>query len=103
MRSVIVRPLTILQVWDEVYASNLAVYRVKMAAYKAGQPIPDDAEAQRLVEMGKAPAPHEVEVDVEEEDESEDEPEPVKAPEPPKSAKRRKSEKSAPEPVVPAP
>ena len=34
-----------------------------MAAYKAGQPIPDELEAQRLVEMGKAPAPHEVEAD----------------------------------------
>ena len=97
-------PTDSLQVWDEVYASNLAVYRVKMAAYKAGQPIPDDAEAQRLVEMGKAPAAHEIEAEADDdEEEEEEEPEPVKAPEPPKSAKRRKSEKTAPEPAVVAP
>src|SRR5690242_1156817 len=96
-----------MQVWDEEYQKNLAVYRVKMAAYKAGQPVPDDKEAKRLVELGKAPV-HipdvEVEPDVEDEDEDaepeEDEeeessPEPVKEPTPPKSSKRRKVEKAA--------
>jgi len=87
-------------VWNEEYQKNLAVYRVKTAAYKAQQPVPSDEEAQRLVEAGKVPThipEPEVEAEVEEDEEEEEEssPEPVKEPTPPK-AKRRKSEKVAP-------
>jgi len=86
-------------VWNEEYQKNLAVYRVKTAAYKAQQPVPSDEEAQRLVEAGKVPThipEPEIEAEAEdEEEESEESPEPVKEPTPPK-AKRRKSEKVAP-------
>jgi hypothetical protein len=101
--------LTTYQVWNEEYQKNLAVYRVKTAAYKAGQPVPSDEEAQRLVEAGKVPAaiieePVEAEEEEEEDDEEEEEssPEPVKAPSPPKSKRRKTSEKVAPV-VEPAP
>jgi hypothetical protein len=93
--------LTKQQVWNEEYQKNLAVYRVKTAAYKANQPVPSDEEAQRLVEAGKVPAAiiePEAEAEEEEEDEDEEEssPEPVKAPSPPKSKRRKTSEKVAP-------
>merc|ERR1712169_38780 len=87
-------------IWDDKYQKNLAAYRVKMAAYKAGQPVPGDEEAARLVEMGKAPdhlpgldaeAETEEEPAVAEEDSEEESPEPVKEPSPPKSSKRRKT------------
>ena len=101
--------LTTYQVWNDEYQKNLAVYRVKTAAYKAGQPVPSDEEAQRLVEAGKVPPaiieePVEAEEEEEEDDEEEEEssPEPVKAPSPPKSKRRKTSEKVAPV-VEPAP
>jgi hypothetical protein len=77
-------------IWDNQYQKNLAAYRVKMAAYKAGQPVPSDEEAARLVEAGQAPpADANIDAAAETEDES---PEPVKAPTPPaKSSKRRKT------------
>ena len=70
--------LTTYQVWNEEYQKNLAVYRVKTAAYKAGQPVPSDEEAQRLVEAGKVPAaiieePVEAEEEEEEEEDEEEE------------------------------
>ena len=85
--------LTSTQIWDTQYQKNLAAYRVKMAAYKAGQPVPSDEEAAKLVEAGKAPdtVP---DADVEE-DEDEVTPEPVKEPEPPKG-KRRKTADATP-------
>ncbi|RMD40131.1 hypothetical protein DV735_g5002, partial [Chaetothyriales sp. CBS 134920] len=61
-------------IWDAQYQKNLAAYRVKMAAYKAGHPVPTDEEASKLVESGKA---------------SELVPDPVKEPEPPKSKRRK--------------
>ena len=75
----------------------MAAYRVKMAAYKAGQPVPGDDEAAKLVEAGKAPD-HVAGIDAEAETEDEpaavessDEssPEPVKEPSPPKSKRRK--------------
>ncbi|KIV82088.1 hypothetical protein PV11_04222 [Exophiala sideris] len=98
--------------WDDKYQKNLAAYRVKMAAYKAGQPVPSDEEATRLVELGKAPehvagvdAEAETEEDpaVAEESEEEESPEPVKEPSPPKSNKRRKTKDAEPTPVKPTP
>ncbi|KIX00809.1 uncharacterized protein Z518_09874 [Rhinocladiella mackenziei CBS 650.93] len=96
-------------VWDDKYQKNLAAYRVKMAAYKAGQPVPSDEEAARLVEMGKAPD-HVAGVDAEAETEDEpaapaetsDEssPEPVREPTPPKS-KRRKTKDATPSKPTP--
>lgn len=83
------------QIWDAQYQKNLAAYRVKTAAYKAGQPVPSDEEAARLVEAGKAPD-MDVEVDAEAESE-EDSPEPVKEPTPPaKTTKRRKTADNTP-------
>ncbi|KAK5087145.1 hypothetical protein LTR05_004316 [Lithohypha guttulata] len=97
-------------IWDDKYQKNLAAYRVRMAAYKAGQPVPSEEEALHLVEAGKAPehvpgidGPEESEVEeaaapveevavAAEESEEEDSPEPEKEPTPPKS-KRRKSDK----------
>ncbi|KIW61245.1 hypothetical protein PV05_01390 [Exophiala xenobiotica] len=97
-------------IWDDKYQKNLAAYRVKMAAYKAGQPVPGDEEAARLVEMGKAPdhlpgldaeAETEEEPAVAEEDFEEESPEPVKEPSPPKSSKRRKTKDATPSKPTP--
>lgn len=95
-------PLLILneQIWDEQYQKNLAAYRVKMAAYKAGQPVPSDEEAAALVQAGKAPEhvegidAQESEEEVAQESSVESTPEPIKEPSPPKS-KRRKVDKAA--------
>ncbi|EXJ95733.1 hypothetical protein A1O1_00857 [Capronia coronata CBS 617.96] len=96
-------------VWDDKYQKNLAAYRVKMAAYKAGQPVPSDEEATRLVDMGKAPE-HLTGVDADGETEEEPvaaetspepSPEPVKEPSPPKS-KRRKTKDATPSKPTPA-
>ncbi|OAP58600.1 hypothetical protein AYL99_07690 [Fonsecaea erecta] len=92
-------------IWDDKYQKNLAAYRVKMAAYKAGQPVPDDETAARLVEMGKAPehvagldAEAETEEEpVEEEEDEEEIPAPAPEPTPPKS-KRRKTKEAEPTP-----
>merc|ERR1712169_149756 len=79
-------------IWDDKYQKNLAAYRVKMAAYKAGQPVPSDEEAARLVEAGKAPT-DEVVADAEADTDEETSPEPVKEPTPPaKTSKRRKTQ-----------
>jgi len=79
-------------IWDSQYQKNLAAYRVKMAAYKAGQPVPSDEEAARLVEAGKAPT-DEVVADAEADTDEETSPEPVKEPTPPaKTSKRRKTQ-----------
>ncbi|EHY58615.1 hypothetical protein HRR83_007335 [Exophiala dermatitidis] len=97
-------------VWDDKYQKNLAAYRVKMAAYKAGQPVPSDEEAAAMVEMGKAPG-HIAGLDAEGETEEEEvaaaetspepSPEPVKEPSPPKS-KRRKTKDATPSKPTPA-
>ncbi|EXJ59947.1 hypothetical protein A1O7_04095 [Cladophialophora yegresii CBS 114405] len=93
-------------VWDDKYQKNLAAYRVKMAAYKAGQPVPDDETAARLVELGKAPE-HVAGVDAEaeteeeeaaEEEEEEEEEAPPPAPEPTPKSKRRKTKEAEPTP-----
>ena len=81
-----------IQIWDGQYQKNLAAYRVKMAAYKSGQPVPDDTEAARLVEAGKAP---EIVGAVEPDTEEEETPEPVKEPTPP-TKKRRKTQDATP-------
>ncbi|KAJ9646882.1 hypothetical protein, variant [Exophiala oligosperma] len=95
-------------VWDDKYQKNLAAYRVKMAAYKAGQPVPSDDEASRLVEMGKAPdhiAGMDAEAETEEEEAAaaseDDSPVPVKEPSPPKSSKRRKTKDATPSKPTP--
>ncbi|KIW11370.1 hypothetical protein PV08_10670 [Exophiala spinifera] len=97
-------------VWDDKYQKNLAAYRVKMAAYKAGQPVPSDEEAARLVELGKAPdhvAGIDAEAETEEEEEvaavesEDDSPQPVKEPSPPKSSKRRKTKDATPSKPTP--
>ncbi|RMZ87355.1 hypothetical protein DV736_g5422, partial [Chaetothyriales sp. CBS 134916] len=67
-------------IWDAQYQKNLAAYRVKMAAYKAGHPVPSDDDATKLVEAGKVP---------------DSVPGPVKEPEPPKG-KRRKTADATP-------
>lgn len=102
-------------VWNAEYQKNLAVYRVKTAAYKSGQPVPPDVEAERLAKTDTAiaavPVEEEEEEEVEEEPEvveeetaSESSPEPVRAPSPPKSGKRRKiGDKPAPTPVKETP
>ncbi|KAK5057520.1 hypothetical protein LTR84_011520 [Exophiala bonariae] len=96
-------------VWDDKYQKNLAAYRVKMAAYKAGQPVPGDDEAAKLVEAGKAPDHIAIDGEAETEDEpvaaetsDESSPEPVKEPTPPKS-KRRKTKDATPSKPTPKP
>lgn len=86
-------------IWDDRYQKNLAAYRVRMAAYKAGEPVPSEEEALRLVEAGKIPEHVAAAVADDSEEEAaapaaadDSTPEPVKEPEPPKS-KRRKSDK----------
>jgi len=100
-------------VWDDKYQKNLAAYRVKMAAYKAGQPVPSDEQATHLVNIGKAPE-HVAGIDAEAETEEEvaavesDTPEPVKEVAPPKSKRRKTKDaeatpnKAAPKVEIPA-
>lgn len=79
------------QIWDAQYQKNLAAYRVKMEAYKAGKTVPSDEEAARAVEAGKVPVDVVEEVAAETDDESS--PEPPKEPSPPaKTSKRRKTQ-----------
>ncbi|KAJ9611750.1 hypothetical protein H2200_004934 [Cladophialophora chaetospira] len=88
-------------VWDDKYQKNLAAYRVKMAAYKAGQPVPDDETAARLVELGKAPehvAGVDAEAETEEEVVEEEEEEAPPPPEPTPKSKRRKTKEAEPTP-----
>lgn len=96
--------------WRSIYQDNLATYRKKMEAYKAGLPVPEDENEDKTASPPQqATAAHESE-DVsssseEEEEEKESSPEPVKEPTPPPpSRKRRRSEaktpKQAPSPVL---
>ncbi|KAL4911745.1 hypothetical protein BDW62DRAFT_196310 [Aspergillus aurantiobrunneus] len=87
------------EVWKKLYADNLATYREKVAAYKAGLPFErDDNEkaADQLhldVQAAEASGDEEEEDQEEEEEEEEEEessPEPAKEPTPP--PKRRRSE-----------
>ncbi|PLB46683.1 hypothetical protein P170DRAFT_438395 [Aspergillus steynii IBT 23096] len=111
------------EIWKKLYADNLAIYKEKMKAYKAGVPVADDDSAraanqlQQDVEGVSGSGAEETDDDnddddeeqaqeqddEEEEEESSPEPEPVKEPTPPRSsAKRRRSEgktKEAPTPV----
>ncbi len=90
--------------WNAAYQRNLAVYRVKTAAYKAGKPVPNDEEAEKIAQtdiaIATVPVEEEEEVEEveeepevveEEESETESSPEPVREPSPPKSGKRRKT------------
>ncbi|KAL9116106.1 MAG: hypothetical protein Q9227_000475 [Pyrenula ochraceoflavens] len=82
-------------VWNAVYQDNLAIYRIKTKAYKAGVTVPSDEEAKaELKAKGGAAAVNADVGEEEEEEEEEEEPAPAKAPSPPKS-KRRKSGKAA--------
>ncbi|KAF7512604.1 hypothetical protein GJ744_000865 [Endocarpon pusillum] len=101
-------------VWNAAYQRNLAVYRVKTAAYKAGKPVPSDEEAEKIAQTDTTIATVPVEEEeeeveeepevVEEESDTESSPEPVREPSPPKSGKRRKtSDKPAATPVKETP
>ncbi|KAF7589835.1 hypothetical protein BBP40_003593 [Aspergillus hancockii] len=83
--------------WKKMYADNLAVYKEKMKAYKAGLPFTDDAKAanQLQQEADRAEATAAEESDEEEEEEEEESPEPVREPTPPRAGKRRRSEAKA--------
>ncbi|KAE8149655.1 hypothetical protein BDV25DRAFT_140571 [Aspergillus avenaceus] len=96
--------------WKKTYADNLAIYKEKMKAYKAGLPYSDDVQAanqlQQEADRAEATAAEESEEEEEEEQEQEQEessPEPVKEPTPPRT-KRRRSEtnKAAKEAASPA-
>ncbi|KAI9931670.1 hypothetical protein ASPWEDRAFT_37471 [Aspergillus wentii DTO 134E9] len=99
------------EVWKKLYADNLAVYKEKVKAYKAGLPVPDDDNARASSQLQQDVAGAEASADESEQDEDEEEheqeqepeeeeeeeveesPEPVKEPTPPRSsAKRRRSE-----------
>ncbi|KAA8642315.1 hypothetical protein EYZ11_002920 [Aspergillus tanneri] len=95
------------EVWKKLYADNLAVYKEKMKAYKAGLPFTDDDntraanQLQQDVEGISASGAEESEEEnengeqeqeQEEEEEEESSPEPVREPTPPRSVKRRRSE-----------
>ncbi|KAL2821382.1 hypothetical protein BDW59DRAFT_150221, partial [Aspergillus cavernicola] len=90
------------EVWKKLYADNLAVYREKMEAYKAGVSLgkddSDKAADQLHLDVAAAEASDDDEEEEEEEQEEEEEeeeeessPEPVKEPTPP-PPKRRRSE-----------
>ncbi|KKK24367.1 hypothetical protein ARAM_000873 [Aspergillus rambellii] len=111
------------EVWKKLYADNLAVYKEKVKAYKAGLPYTDDdsAKAANQLQQGVVAAEaseeseeeeageaeeeeeEEVEEEVEEEEEEEEEssPEPIKEPTPPRGGKRRRSEIRAKEAISP--
>ncbi|KAL4763402.1 uncharacterized protein BDW70DRAFT_131656 [Aspergillus foveolatus] len=90
------------EVWKKLYADNLAAYREKVAAYKAGLPFDrddnDKAADQLHLDVAAAEASDEEEEEEEEdehgeeeEEEEESSPEPAKEPTPP-PPKRRRSE-----------
>jgi len=87
-------------IWDDKYQKNLAAYRVKTAAYKAGQPVPTDEQAIHLVNIGKAPE-QAAGIDAEAETEEDaaaaesDTPVPVKEVAPPKSKRRKTKDAEA--------
>ncbi|KAL4942426.1 hypothetical protein BDV06DRAFT_192192 [Aspergillus oleicola] len=86
------------EIWKKLYAENLATYREKVAAYKAGRPFDHDdndkAANQLHLDVAAAEGSDEDEDEEQEEQEEEDEeessPEPVKEPTPP--PKRRRSQ-----------
>ncbi|RAL17578.1 HMG box protein [Aspergillus homomorphus CBS 101889] len=88
------------EIWKKLYADNLAEYRKKVVAYKAGLPYEDDLKAANQLHQGMETGEHsddsedeeEEEEDEEEEEEEESSPEPVREPTPPRSGKRRRSE-----------
>ncbi|GAT27414.1 nucleosome binding protein [Aspergillus luchuensis] len=85
------------EVWKKLYADNLAIYKEKVKAYKAGLPYSDDAKAASQLHQGiegaeATEASEDEEQESEEESEEESSPEPVKEPTPPRSTKRRRSE-----------
>ncbi|KAL2001678.1 hypothetical protein VTN02DRAFT_1399 [Thermoascus thermophilus] len=89
------------EVWKKLYADNLAVYKEKMKAYKAGLPVPEDDNAKAAnqlqqdvagVEATSAEESEEEEEQQEEQEESS--PEPAKEPTPPRSGKRRRTGES---------
>ncbi|GFF29686.1 isoform b of high mobility group protein 1.2 [Aspergillus udagawae] len=90
------------EVWKKLYADNLAVYKEKVKAYKAGKPWTEDdntkAASQLQQDIAGASASGGEESEEQEEEAEEDEeteessPEPVKEPTPPRSNKRRRSE-----------
>ncbi|KAF7116997.1 hypothetical protein CNMCM5793_005644 [Aspergillus hiratsukae] len=91
------------EVWKKLYADNLAVYKEKVKAYKAGKPWTEDdntkAASQLQQDIAGASASGE-ESDEEQEDEEEEteesSPEPVREPTPPRSNKRRRGEVKTP-------
>ncbi|RHZ64884.1 hypothetical protein CDV55_106487 [Aspergillus turcosus] len=90
------------EVWKKLYADNLAVYKKKVEAYKAGKPWTEDdntrAASQLQQDIAGASASGGEESDEEEEEEETEEssPEPVREPSPPRSNKRRRSEVKTP-------
>ncbi|KAL4806881.1 hypothetical protein BDV18DRAFT_138381 [Aspergillus unguis] len=87
------------EVWKKLYADNLAAYREKVAAYKAGLPYDHDdndkAADQLHLDVAAAEASGDDDEEDEEEDEEESSPEPAKEPTPPPPSKRRRSEGKA--------
>ncbi|RMZ85730.1 hypothetical protein DV737_g337, partial [Chaetothyriales sp. CBS 132003] len=91
-------------IWDAQYQKNLAAYRVKMAAYKAGHPVPSDEEATNLVEAGKEPEPPKGKRrKTADATPAKETPKAAKSPEKEKKSKKAKAEKAeAPAPAPPA-
>jgi len=99
------------QVWKRLYADNLAVYKERMKAYKAGLPLPEDdttEAASKQLQQGVNLATEEASSDESDEEEREEaSPEPVKEPTPPRTNKRRRAtgdakSAAAPSPVAPS-
>ncbi|RHZ51096.1 HMG-box domain-containing protein [Aspergillus thermomutatus] len=94
------------EVWKKLYADNLAVYKEKVKAYKAGLPWSEDDNTKAASQLqqdiaGASASGDESEEEQEEEADEEEEteessPEPVKEPTPPRSNKRRRSEVKTP-------
>ncbi|PYI05027.1 HMG box protein [Aspergillus sclerotiicarbonarius CBS 121057] len=88
------------EVWKKLYADNLAVYKEKVKAYKAGLPYSDDAKAASQLHQGMEGAEatdvsDEEEQGSEAESEEESSPEPVREPTPPRTKRRRSEGKPA--------
>ncbi|KAL1954601.1 hypothetical protein VTO42DRAFT_896 [Malbranchea cinnamomea] len=85
------------EIWKNIYKENLARYKEKMKAYKAGLPIPEDDahtdEAAKQLQQGIDNAAESMssEESSDSEEEPSPEPEPVKEPTPPRSQKRRRT------------
>jgi len=97
------------QIWKSLYAENLAVYKERMKAYKAGLPMPEDdtteaasKQLQQSVHLATEEASSDESEEEVEEEQEEASPEPVKEPTPPRSGKRRRAtgDRNA---VVPSP